>query len=314
MCVLLSDNLEADDIRLELHVLGDPILIASVVHRIKHLAADRMVVNATASAGLLEGAVRWCTFAAERLGKDVAPHGGSGADGAKALIAGPVVLMPEPNVERPEVGLDPGVLRGRVVPGIATALVVAIKHDNVLVVVHHVLHCGLDALEAGADDGCDVRPRVARVLEVREPADDRVGGHGLVILQGTFLGGEDRDLCCVLPIGKDACDGLLQDLHRHALLDRELKLLVRVFDLECNQVVVGGDLPLGSLVQLLVLVSGEHQHVTLKLVEERIPLLAGIAEIILPNLRVHLGEVAEVVCLQQVLAVVLKRGLALLRE
>mmetsp|Transcript_152237 Transcript_152237/g.369713 ORF Transcript_152237/g.369713 Transcript_152237/m.369713 type:complete len:301 (+) Transcript_152237:282-1184(+) len=214
MRVLFAHDLELRNFSLKVRVLDYAVLLTRMLHPVKHLMADWVVVNTAA-----------CARAVVRLGEHVAAFGGACANGAEAPVPRPVVLVPKPDVERAEVGLDLGVLRCRVVPGITTAHVQAVKHDYVLVAKNHVLHSCLDALETGSDDGNRVRPRVPRVLEVLEAGDDHAVRNGVVVLQRGFVAPEHRELCCVSPVGKDPHECLFQDFHLCARLNWQRDVL-----------------------------------------------------------------------------------------
>mmetsp|Transcript_30927 Transcript_30927/g.83806 ORF Transcript_30927/g.83806 Transcript_30927/m.83806 type:complete len:517 (+) Transcript_30927:821-2371(+) len=162
--ILLTDDLKADNVRVEVRILCHAILLHGVLHRAEHLYPHGMVVHTAACA---RRATVWRgSGALEGLRKDVAALGRASADGTKATVACPDVLVAKPDIEGSEVRLDLGVLRRGVPPGIAAGARVAVKLHEVLVVVHRVLHRSLHALEASPNDGGHVRPRVLGELEV----------------------------------------------------------------------------------------------------------------------------------------------------
>mmetsp|Transcript_120740 Transcript_120740/g.352616 ORF Transcript_120740/g.352616 Transcript_120740/m.352616 type:complete len:285 (+) Transcript_120740:613-1467(+) len=226
MLILFADDIEADDVSLEVHVLRDAILVACVLHRVDHLLADGVEVDSGARAR-----------AVERLGEDVALLRRPQASRAVAPVAAPAVLVPIPDVKRAEVSLDLGVFRCGVHPGQATTRGHAVKENKVLIVVNHVLHRRLHAVETGSNDARHMWPWVPRVLEVRQARDDHALLNVFVVLQHSFLTVEDRDLCGVFPVSKDARERLLQDLHFHAPLDWERDILIAVLDLQARQLV-----------------------------------------------------------------------------
>mmetsp|Transcript_20781 Transcript_20781/g.64929 ORF Transcript_20781/g.64929 Transcript_20781/m.64929 type:complete len:596 (+) Transcript_20781:719-2506(+) len=244
--ILFADNLKADDIAVEVRILVNAILTAGVVHCAEHLQADRMVVHAGARTGLaLERAGGGCSQSLEGLRKDVSALGRPRANCSEALVACPDILMPKPNVECAEVGLDFGVLRCRVVPSITTALRVTVKEDNVEVAVNTVLHGRLDPLEATTDNRRDVRPRVVGVPEVLQSSDEQLRPNiGVILDFGLVFGVQHGDFCFIPPVGENAEDGLLQHLHLRPRLNRDLDMFVGALHGETCQVVRGSRLPL----------------------------------------------------------------------
>mmetsp|Transcript_50694 Transcript_50694/g.135096 ORF Transcript_50694/g.135096 Transcript_50694/m.135096 type:complete len:253 (+) Transcript_50694:2010-2768(+) len=216
--------------------------------------------------------------------------------------------MAPPDVERTEVGLALRELRSRVVPRVTTSLCMAIEQHDVLVLVYHVLHAHLDAIETRANDGHRMRPRVSRMLKVLQPLQHNPLIYSLAAekLPASRIVGLD----CALLAGEHVGHHLQQLAHLGVRLHWHLEGFTR-FELQRGHFKAAPGL--AKVVEGNIL-SLQHQHVALKLMVENVPRVVGKKHVLGPSLLVHCAEVLVVEGLDHRVRVRNKSVLTMLRK
>mmetsp|Transcript_57031 Transcript_57031/g.90440 ORF Transcript_57031/g.90440 Transcript_57031/m.90440 type:complete len:720 (-) Transcript_57031:585-2744(-) len=256
----VAHDLQAGNLRGEGAVLSEVVLFQGIAHRIQDLLPHRMVVHTSACA---RASLR-SSWAIEGFG--VLGTTAVGGVGAIATVATEVELMTPPNVEGAEVCLAPGILGGRVEPGIASGILVTVEEHDVFVLVQHVLHRHLHPIEATTDDAHRMRPSIPRMLEILQAIDDHGAGHRGIRLQRGALrcqGGQLRTHA----IAEHLVQCLKHVAHRGFRLSRQVQGFLLAFDLQVHSLVLA---LLLSGIAVGIVLAFQQQHVALKLVVEGI--------------------------------------------